>query len=264
MFDDLREKGWDVFSNSYAEERLFDAHPNFCDAFEKVLMNHSISVDEIIHGGGGMHIQTQRLGAEFVKLNLKKANLVVSTQTIDSLTNREISKSATSESHEIDHMHISEEGNIAIEIEWNTKPVSFDRDLDAFRRFYSAEAIDVGVVITRGESLNDELINIIKNFFNQQFNSNNYSDDVERIIAEFSAKGLKYEKPTNIQMESIEKSIEKGATPADAFATKFHRDKYSSSTTHWRTLMERFDRGGYKAVPLIFFGIPSSCIESDD
>ena len=76
---------------------------------------------------------------------------------------------------------------------------------------------------------------------------------MERIITEFSAKGLKYEN-TNIQMTAIKKSIEKGTTPADAFATKFHQDKYSSSTTHWRTLMERFDRGGYKAVPLIFSG----------
>ena len=260
MFTDLRNKGWDVFSNSYAEERLFNDHSEFCHSFQNILLDHSISRDEIITGGGGMHIQTQRLGSEFVKIGLKKANLEVHTQTVDSLTNIEIARSSTGRSHEIDHMHLSDKGNIAIEIEWNTKPVSFDRDLDAFRRFYTAEAIDVGIIVTRGESLQNSLLGIIKEFFNTEFRSDDYSIDIDRMISEFQNKNLKYEKPTNTQMKVIKDSISKGISPADAFARKFCSDKYGSSTTHWKTLIERFDRGGYKPVPLIFFGIPSSCI----
>lgn len=51
--------------------------------------------------------------------------------------------------HRIDFLR----GRVAIDLEWNSKDQTYDRDLYAFSAFYEAGAIDVGVIITRGSSL---------------------------------------------------------------------------------------------------------------
>ena len=45
-------------------------------------------------------------------------------------------------------------GRVALDFEWNSKDQTYDRDLYAFSAFYEAGAIDVGVILTRGTSLN--------------------------------------------------------------------------------------------------------------
>ncbi len=45
---------------------------------------------------------------------------------------------------------------VAVDLEWNSKDQTYDRDLYAFSAFYEAGAIDVGVIITRGSSMNNE------------------------------------------------------------------------------------------------------------
>lgn len=53
--------------------------------------------------------------------------------------------------HRIDFLN----GRVALDLEWNSKDQTYDRDLYAFSAFYDAGAIDVGVLITRGSSLNN-------------------------------------------------------------------------------------------------------------
>ena len=44
-------------------------------------------------------------------------------------------------------------GRIALDLEWNSKDQTYDRDLYAFSAFYAAGAIDVGIILTRGIAL---------------------------------------------------------------------------------------------------------------
>ena len=53
--------------------------------------------------------------------------------------------------HRIDFLN----GRVALDLEWNSKDQTYDRDLYAFSAFYAAGAIDVGIVLTRGSSLNN-------------------------------------------------------------------------------------------------------------
>lgn len=53
--------------------------------------------------------------------------------------------------HRIDFVN----GRVALDLEWNSKDQTYDRDLYAFSAFYDAGAIDVAVVITRGSSLDN-------------------------------------------------------------------------------------------------------------
>ncbi len=54
--------------------------------------------------------------------------------------------------HRIDFVN----GKVAVDLEWNSKDQTYDRDLSAFAAFYEAGAIDVGVIITRGSSLDND------------------------------------------------------------------------------------------------------------
>lgn len=49
-------------------------------------------------------------------------------------------------------------GRVAIDLEWNSKDQTYDRDLYAFSAFHAAGAIEVGVLLTRGNSLDTDFM----------------------------------------------------------------------------------------------------------
>lgn len=53
--------------------------------------------------------------------------------------------------HNIDFI----KGRVAFDLEWNSKDQTFDRDLLAMRTYFDCGLIDVGVIVTRSEDLND-------------------------------------------------------------------------------------------------------------
>lgn len=53
--------------------------------------------------------------------------------------------------HNIDFL----KNRVAFDLEWNSKDQTFDRDLLAMRTYFDCGLIDVGVIVTRSESLND-------------------------------------------------------------------------------------------------------------
>lgn len=53
--------------------------------------------------------------------------------------------------HRIDLLN----GKVALDIEWNSKDQTYDRDLYAFGAFYEAGAVDVGVIFTRGLAMDN-------------------------------------------------------------------------------------------------------------
>ncbi len=58
--------------------------------------------------------------------------------------------------HNIDFL----KNKVAFDLEWNSKDQTFDRDLLAMRTYYDCGLVDVGVIVTRSEELN-ELFRII-------------------------------------------------------------------------------------------------------
>ena len=53
--------------------------------------------------------------------------------------------------HNIDFI----KNKVAFDLEWNSKDQTFDRDLLAMRTYFDCGLIDVGVIVTRSEELND-------------------------------------------------------------------------------------------------------------
>ena len=54
------------------------------------------------------------------------------------------------QTHKVDYI----KGNVAFDLEWNSKDQTFDRDLYAFRTFHEYHLISVGVLVTRSSDLN--------------------------------------------------------------------------------------------------------------
>ncbi len=53
--------------------------------------------------------------------------------------------------HNIDFL----KNRVAFDLEWNSKDQTFDRDLLAMRTYFDCGLIDVGVIVTRSEELNE-------------------------------------------------------------------------------------------------------------
>lgn len=51
--------------------------------------------------------------------------------------------------HNIDYV----KGRVALDVEWNSKDQTFDRDLFALRTYYECDIISVGIIVTRSEKL---------------------------------------------------------------------------------------------------------------
>lgn len=67
---------------------------------------------------------------------------------------REYVRAGYLDGHRIDFV----KGKVALDLEWNSKDQTYDRDLYAFSAFHAAGAIEVGVLLTRGNSMDTEFM----------------------------------------------------------------------------------------------------------
>jgi hypothetical protein len=248
MFDALRARGFQVEHHAHAKAILTSDFPQAITELEVALLEATIPVEEIIAGGGGEAKGTQRLRRALAAKNWPKF-----TFTIEKWINGVPRESV---SHEIDHVRtLDNNSRVALEIEWNNKDPFFDRDLENFKRLHADGAISVGVIVTRGKSLHDNMRNIVRRFLD------------ERQIQTFEdLREWKYE-PTSRQRADINRRTDRQRNPLtfrEAFAEGFVADKFSESTTHWRKLEDRIRRGVGNPCPLLLIGLPDSIVTFDE
>lgn len=203
----------------------------------QTLLQFRIADVELVYGGGGEADSTQRLRRALTRLDWHKRKIVVS-KIVDGEERSAIS-------HEIDHVRKDEKGSVALEIEWNNKDPFFDRDLENFHRLHSEGVMSVGIIITRGKSLQNNLRSIIAQCA--------INHDV-REISDLASFGLH---PTRRQLDKIESG--KGDF-VSRWARAFVQDKFGTATTHWEKLLERINRGVGNPCPLLLVGIPDTTI----
>jgi hypothetical protein len=141
---------------------------------------------------------------------------------------------------------------IALEIEWNNKDPFFDRDLENFKRLHAEGAISVGVIITRGTGLHEEMWGFVHRYANEQ-NIQSF-EDLERLQIGITPK----------QKRAITARITRARNPVafkEAWADKFVGDKYGEATTHWSKLISRINRGVGNPCPLLLIGLPASIVK---
>lgn len=236
----LKEQGYDVLCTSHAEAILASDFPSALREIEQVLSTFAIDIEELVRGGGGETPFTQRLRRALADRGWTKREFTV-RKLIDDVETQAMS-------HEVDHVKRFDKGTVALEIEWNNKDPFFDRDLDNFKRLHADGGISVGVVITRGASLHDNLKTLLDRFTQ------------DRNINGFDALGAFDYAPTRRQRGEIERRTTSGMSFADAWTSVFRADKFGESTTHWRKLADRVTRGAGNPCPLLLIGLPAEIV----
>lgn len=243
VFEQLKDKGFEIEFRSHAEAILGVDFPEVAKQLEGVLLTSTIPIEEIIGSGGGETKGTQRLRNALAAHGWKKHNFVVQ-RIIDGIERE-------AQSHEIDHVRTFKAGTIALEIEWNNKDPFFDRDLENFKRLHADGGISLGIIVTRGASLQNSIRGLVRRFAEDK-NINSH-DDMERI-------GLN---PTRRQIAEVMKRVTRKKSPVifrDAWADHFVSDKFGAATTHWSKLQDRVQRGVGNPCPLVLIGLPSSIV----
>ena len=234
---DLEKAGFSVHGVNHAQAVLTTDFPEPLEELCGVLSTFRITDVELIKGGGGEAASTQRLRRSLTERKWIKRNIVV-RKTVDDIPRAAIS-------HEIDHVRRTDNGAIALEVEWNNKDPFFDRDLENFQRLHSEGAISVGIIVTRGESLQDRMVEIVTAC------ANNHGvrgfDDLEQFNLT----------PTARQRRMV---TAEGDGFVEDWARRFVQDKFGSATTHWNKLQERIERGVGNPCPLLLIGIPAASI----
>jgi len=204
----------------------------------------TIPIEEIIAGGGGESKGTQRLRRALAAKSWVKTNFIIEKR-INGVPRE-------SQSHEVDHVRTYKAGSrVALEIEWNNKDPFYDRDLENFKRLHADGAISVGVIVTRGKSLHENMRDLVRRFL-----------DERQLQSLDDLKQWGYD-PTTKQRAAINKRMSRLKNPLtfrEAFTDKFVADKFGEATTHWRKLEDRIHRGVGNPCPLVLIGLPDSVV----
>jgi hypothetical protein len=242
MFESLSARGFQIEFYSHARAILSMDFPDAVGELEAAIGRMSIPIEEIVGSGGGESKGTQRLRRALAERHWLKANFTIEKR-INGVPRESIS-------HEVDHVRSFPDGRVvALEIEWNNKDPFFDRDLENFKRLHAEGAISVGVIVTRGASLQDEMVALVRRFARER--SLTSSDDIR-------ALGLN---PTPRQVKDVARRIAaSGLSFPEAWSISFCADKYGAATTHWRKLADRVHRGVGNPCPLLLIGMPASIV----
>jgi len=244
MLIELKQMGYQVKVMSHARAILSVDFPEVESELTEVLRDFKIPVTELIAGGGGEAKGTQRLRNALAERCWPKFHFHVERKINGQLLE--------SQSHEVDHVRELPAGRVALEIEWNNKDPFFDRDLENYKRLHADGAISVGIIITRGTSLHENMRDIVGRFLDTNQISN---------LDELTEYG--YE-PTSKQRAAINNLLHRQKDPLtfrEAFCRKFVSDKFGEATTHWRKLEDRVQRGVGNPCPLLLIGLPDSIVE---
>jgi Restriction endonuclease BglII len=244
MLESLRSSGFQIEFRSHAEAILAKDFPEVVEQLESVLIAAGIPIQEIIASGGGETRGTQRLRRALHEKNWRKHKFEIQ-RTIDGVERESIS-------HEVDHIARFDAGTVALEIEWNNKDPFFDRDLENYKRLHADGAISLGVIVTRGVSMQDEMRAMALRFAKE--NAIHGPADLERI-------GLY---PTRRQSAEYARRLRGDNSFAQAWSAAFVQDKFGAATTHWRKLEDRLRRGVGNPCPLLLIGLPATLVTFEE
>lgn len=218
--------GYEIKHTRHSLTILSVEYPEVCGELLDCLSEVRLTSEDVLRGGGGKSVIVQRMEGTFRKRHWKKRKFDVS-ESIGP-------KTVKCETHEVDHFRGfgEEKPGIALEIEWNNKDPFYDRDLGNFTKLHELGVICVGMIITRGESLQKEL---------QEVFARHFKDTATRLPEPLEAMRKKH-------------GPERGG--AKAFQSKF-----GQATTHWSKLIDRLKRGMGNTCPLLLVGIGAERLE---
>lgn len=159
----LQEK-YEFYSYGHALEILHDAFPDEWQEIQQCLEQIKITINDIKEGGGSKSQIPKHfddllfpLGWREIKISgdliIKKTVRSQEKWTKEDKENPAdiITIAGYVDGHNIDFV----KNKVAFDLEWNSKDQTFDRDLLAMRTYFDSGIIDVGIIVTRSEELNE-------------------------------------------------------------------------------------------------------------
>ena len=244
MLERLERAGFDILTKNHARAILTHDFRDELAGLVEALAGFRIDVAEILSGGGGEAVFTQRLRRDLSERGWPKH--VFNVQTVVDGVEREAI------SHEIDHVKQTANGTLALEIEWNNKDPFYDRDLENFQRLHVLSAVSVGVIVTRGASLQSS--------FRRRIAARLRSDG---IADEDGLTRYGIDERTVAQRRAVARAVASGASFVEAFTRNFVASKFGQATTHWTKLEARVARGVGNPCPLLLIGLPASVLTDE-
>ena len=160
-------ENYDVYSYRHAATILKNSFPSQLTDIESALREFRISTYDIGIPGGNESVLPKKISASLRPLGWLetrvRGDLIfrVIEQSEEIQDDGKLKKHALPEKasitlsnfidgHKIDYV----KDRVALDMEWNSKDQTYDRDLYAFRMFHECGIISVAVLITRSEKLN--------------------------------------------------------------------------------------------------------------
>ena len=161
MLNSLLAKNSQVEFLSHAQAILSVDFPQALAEFEAALAGTTIPIEEIVAGGGGEAKGTQRLHRDVSRKGWVKTTFVIEKRINGVPREKEIARSRPCAEFE-------NGARIALEIEWNNKDPFYDSDLENFKRLHADGAISLGIIVTRGKSLQENMADLIRSFLDER------------------------------------------------------------------------------------------------
>ena len=153
--DKIADK-YKFYNFNSALEILTQSYPKEFREIVETLDKFEIELSDIEEKGGNESNIPKKLSGLLRPLGWKEVEISgdLTVRLLEGKKRKKVEREFTLEEfisgHKIDYV----KGDVAIDMEWNSKDQTFDRDLYAFRTFYECNVISCGVIITRDESLN--------------------------------------------------------------------------------------------------------------
>jgi Restriction endonuclease BglII len=231
----LNVSGYEVHYTRYADSIL---NAQFLDAkkeLETVLDKFYVEESQIIDGGGGKSDIAQALedllkDERWIKRSFKtELYLEGERKAVETI--------------KVDHYKFFRKDGIALKIQWNSKDSVFYNNLEVFRKLHNAGGLALGIMITRGKTLQDELSNVYRRFLDKQ-----------RPLSVSNLRG-----PLSLsqrdQREFDKLILEQKDGAINAIATSAANSKFGAATTHMDKLIEKIEARAGDPCPLIIIGI---------
>lgn len=155
---------FEIYNYNHAAEILSQACQPELNDMVSALSELKIKQDEIVQAGGNESPIPQKFAAVLDPKGWKEIR-ISGDLLIKMFPRKGVRKGVFSEKpsekrtienyidgHNIDFV----KERVAIDIEWNSKDQTFDRDLFAMRTYYECGIISVGIIITRSKRLDDK------------------------------------------------------------------------------------------------------------
>ena len=155
---------FDFYNYGHALEILHDAFPMEWYEIQQCLQNLYLTLDDIKISGGNESPIPKKFDDILYPFGWReiriKGDIIVKKYPRQSVQRRGRFSDVPYEvetiegyidGHNIDFL----KNRVAFDLEWNSKDQTFDRDLLAMRTYFDCGLIDVGVIVTRSEALND-------------------------------------------------------------------------------------------------------------